>query len=49
LSNKTEPKAVPDSQEFLAQSSTWRPPLNLAKAKQPDAEVHSNDGQGAFE
>jgi hypothetical protein len=53
---KTEPRTVPDSATFLAQSSTWRPPPNLSvKVKpdvvkiKPDVGNGSDKKMGAFE
>jgi hypothetical protein len=44
---KTEPRTVPDSATFLAQSSTWRPPPNLAMKVKPDG--NGSDNTGVFE
>ena len=45
---KTEPRTVPDSATFLAQSSTWRPPPNLAIKVKPDA-GNGGANTGVFE
>ena len=44
---KTGARTVPDSAAFLAQSSTWRPPLDLTPKSKPDA--NNSHPKGAYD